>query len=167
MGTSPLAPTGLIATNTSGTQINLAWNASVSASGYNLKRSTTSGGSYTTIATNLPYLNYSDTGLTGGTTYYYVVTATNIYGESANSSEASARPVSMSPLQLSFGVSAGQMQFTWPQDHLGWTLQMQTNPINAGIGTNWVPVPASKITNQIAFPIDLASGSIFFRLVYP
>src|ERR1039458_6054584 len=62
LGTVSPAPTGLTATNTSSTQINLAWNAAVGASGYNLKRSTTSGGSYATIVTNLPYLNYSDSG---------------------------------------------------------------------------------------------------------
>jgi len=166
MGTSPLAPTGLIATNTSGTQINLAWNASVSASGYNLKRSTTSGGSYTTIATNLAYLNYSDTGLTAGTTYYYVVTATNTYGESANSVEASARPISTTPPQLNFVLSGGQMQLNWPLDHLGWQLEMQTNSLNAGFGTNWVVVPNSTLTNQVFMPINTVNGSAFFRLTY-
>jgi fibronectin type 3 domain-containing protein len=167
MGTLPLVPTGLIATNTSGTQINLAWNASTSASGYNLKRSTISGGSYTIIATNLSYLNYSDTGLTGGTVYYYVVTATNIYGESANSSQASARPVSTTSPQLNVATSASQIQLSWPMDHLGWHMQVQTNSLNAGLGTNWVDVPNSNQTNQFSTPINTANGSVFFRLVYP
>jgi hypothetical protein len=167
MGTSPLAPTGLTATNTSSTQVNLAWNAAAGASGYNLKRSTTSGGAYLTIATNLPYLNYSDTGLTGGTTYYYVVTATNIYGESGNSSEASAQPVSILPPQIGFLATGGQMQLIWPMDHLGWRLEMQTNSLNAGIGTNWVTVPGSTSTNQVFMPINTVNGSVFFRLVYP
>ena len=52
METVPFAPTGLTAANTSSTQINLAWNAAVSATGYNLKRSNTSGGAYAIIATN-------------------------------------------------------------------------------------------------------------------
>jgi hypothetical protein len=167
MGTSPLVPTGLVATNISGTQINLAWNSSVSASGYNLKRSTTSGGSYTTIATNLPYLNYSDSGLTGGVVYYYVITATNIYGESANSSEASARPVSTATPQLNFAAGAGQIQLSWPMDHTGWRVQMQSNSLNAGLGTNWVDVPNSSQTNQFSVPINTTNGSVFFRLVYP
>ena len=37
---------------------------------------------------------YPDTGLTGGTLYYYVVTATNTFGESIMSNEAAVRPVS-------------------------------------------------------------------------
>ena len=120
----------------SSSQINLAWNASVGASGYNLKRSTTSGGPYTTIATNLPYLNYSDTGLVNGMPYYYVVTATNSFGESGNSSEASAWSVSTSPTPLNFVAMGGQIQISWPMDHTGWHLQVQTNAPNAGIGTD-------------------------------
>ena len=166
MGTASLAPTGLVATSTSGTQISLTWNASVGASGYNLKRSTTSGGSYMTIATNLASLNYLDGGLTGGTVYYYVVTATNIYGESGNSTEASARPVSTSPPQVNVATTAGQIQLNWPMDHTGWQVQVQTNSLNAGLGTNWVNVPNSNGTNQFSLPIDINSGSVFFRLVY-
>ena len=52
-------------------------------------------------------------------------------------------------------------------DHLGWWLEIQTNSLNAGLGTNWVTVPNSTATNQVFMPINTASGSIFFRLVYP
>src|SRR5262249_15744082 len=48
-------------------------------------------GPYTTVAS--PTTNsYTDTGLTNGTTYYYVVTAVNGAGESGNSNEANATP---------------------------------------------------------------------------
>ena len=167
MGTVPPAPTGLTATNISSTQINLAWNTAPSASGYNLKRSTTSGGTYTIIATNLPYLNYSDTGLVTGTPYYYVVSAVNSFGESTNSLEASAQTVSTSSPQLNLVAGAGQIQLNWPTDHLGWRLETQTNPITAGLGTNWTTVPGSTGTNQVFMPINAANGSVFFRLVYP
>jgi fibronectin type 3 domain-containing protein len=167
MGTVSPAPTGLTATNTSSTQINLAWNAAAGASGYNLKRSTTSGGSYVTIATNLPYLNYSDSGLASGTAYYYVVTATNIYGESGNSAEATARPIVTTPVPFSFATGGGQIQMSWPTDHTGWHVQIQTNSLNAGIGTHWVTVPNSNVTNQFSVPINPTSGNVFFRLVFP
>jgi cellulose 1,4-beta-cellobiosidase len=167
MGTVPPAPTGLTATNTTGTQINLAWSAALSASGYNLKRSTTSGGNYTIIATNLPYLNYSDTGLMNGTPYYYVVSAMNSFGESTNSLEAGVKTVSTSSPQLNFVAGAGQIQLDWPADHLGWRLETQTNSIDAGFGTNWTSVPGSTGTNQVLVPINAANGSVFFRLVYP
>ena len=89
-GTAPPAPTGLSATAVATNQINLTWTASSGATSYNVKRSTTSGGPYTTIATGVTATSYSNTGLSANTTYYYVVSAVNTYGESANSSQASA-----------------------------------------------------------------------------
>ncbi len=91
--TPPVPPANLTATTVSSNQINLAWNASSGATGYNLKRALVSGGAYTNIAVNLPGLAYTNTGLATGTIYYYVVTATNSFGESANSAEASAQTV--------------------------------------------------------------------------
>ena len=75
-------------------QVALAWNAATNATGYNVKRSLTNGGSYTVIATNLASLAYTNTGLANGMLYYFVVSATNSAGESLNSSQVSARPVS-------------------------------------------------------------------------
>ena len=145
----------------------LTWNASSNATGYSVKRSTSSAGPYAAIATNLAALSFSNTGLSNGTTYYFVVSAINQAGESANSAPVGAEPVSATPPQLSFGTISNQVRITWPQDHLGWILQVQTNPANAGIGTNWVTVPASATTNGIGYSIDPASGSVFFRLVHP
>jgi cellulose 1,4-beta-cellobiosidase len=70
----------------------LSWTASSGATSYNVKRSTTSGGSYTTVASGVTSTSYSNTGLANGTTYYYVVSAVNSSGESANSSQVSAKP---------------------------------------------------------------------------
>jgi hypothetical protein len=71
----------------------LQWNAAWAANGYNVKRATTSGGPYTIIASNLTVASYTDTAVVNGTTYYYVVSAQNSLGESANSSEASVTPM--------------------------------------------------------------------------
>ena len=59
------------------------------------------------------------------------------------------------------------LQLSWPAGHTGWALQAQTNAPGAGIGTNWATVSGSRATNQIFVPIDPASGSVFYRLVYP
>jgi hypothetical protein len=61
----------------------------------------------------------------------------------------------------------GQMQLSWPQDHAGWQLQIQTNSATVGLGTNWVNVPGSTATNQIFIPINPNNGSVFLRLAYP
>ena len=47
------------------------------------------GGPYTTVASQAA-TGYNDTGLVNGATYYYVVSAVNLGGESANSIQASA-----------------------------------------------------------------------------
>ena len=86
----PIVPSGLSAASASG-QVSLAWSASPGATSYNVNRSTTSGGSYATIASPTS-TSFTDTGLTNGTTYYYVVTAVGACGESANSNEVSGIP---------------------------------------------------------------------------
>ena len=74
----------------------LSWNASSGATSYNVKRSTTSGGPYTTIATGVTSTSFTNTGLTNGTTYFFVVSAVNASGESGNSNQASATPTAPS-----------------------------------------------------------------------
>jgi fibronectin type 3 domain-containing protein/regulation of enolase protein 1 (concanavalin A-like superfamily) len=91
MGTAPApaAPTGLSVTATN-TQVSLTWNLSLGATNYNIKRSTSSGAETTVASTTAA--SYLDTGLASGTTYYYVVSAVGVGGESPNSSEVSATP---------------------------------------------------------------------------
>jgi len=89
---APSAPAGLSAT-AGNSQIAISWNSVSGASSYNIYWSNTTGATKTngtkiTGATS-PYIH---TGLTNGTTYYYVVTAMNSYGESSESSQISATP---------------------------------------------------------------------------
>ena len=87
----PAAPTNLIAT-AGNASVALSWTASSGAASYNVKRSTTSGGPYGNVATGVTATGYTDSPLTNGTTYFYVVTAQNVGGESGNSNQASATP---------------------------------------------------------------------------
>ncbi len=163
----PSTPASLTATAVSSSQVDLSWTASTNATGYYVKQSTTSGGPYTIIATNISTLAYANTGLSAGTVYYYVVSATNSYGESANSVEANAQPLATTIPLLNLEINNSVMQFSWPTDHLGWRLEAQTNAFGAGLGTNWFSISDSSTTNQIFFPINPADGSAFFRLAYP
>ena len=64
------------------------------ATSYNIYWFTTSGVTKTT-GTKIPDIStntYTHTGLTYGTTYYYVVTSVNSYGESAESNEIASAP---------------------------------------------------------------------------
>lgn len=89
--TVPGAPGTLSATAGIG-QVSLAWTTASGANFYRVHRATASGGPYTTIKSNLTGTSAIDTGLTNGTTYFYVVTATNRAGEGPVSNEASATP---------------------------------------------------------------------------
>ncbi len=73
-------------------QVDLSWDADAGANNYNIKRSTTSGGPYTLLASSVTDVAYSDLTVVNGTTYYYVVTAVYDEGESGNSNEISATP---------------------------------------------------------------------------
>lgn len=87
---APATPAGLMATGVNQTQIHLDWSPSFGAATYIVRRATSSGGPYTTIATGLSETSFSNSGLPSGTTCYYVVSAVNAIGESANSAPAAA-----------------------------------------------------------------------------
>jgi hypothetical protein len=93
----PAAPIGL-KTLAGNSQVSLIWNANSESdlAGYNVYRSMTTS-NYTAALTNgLTSTNFVDATVVNGTTYYYVVTATDTNrNESAKSSEVSARPTSV------------------------------------------------------------------------
>jgi hypothetical protein len=118
-GGAPNPPAGLTATP-GDAQVALGWNASGGATSYNVKRSTTPGGPYTTIAPNVITTSYTDTTVVNGTTYYYVVSAVNADGESANSSEVSATPNPATPPAAPTNLAASapgkkKIRLTWTQ----------------------------------------------------
>lgn len=85
---APTVPTGFTASAGS-TKVYLNWNAVANATGYNVKRATSSGGAYTTVV-SLATNDFTDINLANCSSYFYVVSATNALGESANSSEQAA-----------------------------------------------------------------------------
>jgi fibronectin type 3 domain-containing protein len=91
-GTSSIAAPADFTANPGNAMVGLSWAASSGATGYNVKRATTSGGPYTQVGAPTS-TSYTDSSLTNGTTYYYVVSALDSAGQSANSVQASATPV--------------------------------------------------------------------------
>ncbi|MBN8540671.1 MAG: fibronectin type III domain-containing protein [Deltaproteobacteria bacterium] len=93
----PAIPTNLAAT-TGDAQVGLAWTASASGFApitYTIYRSTSSGSGYSALpaCSGLATTSCTDSTAANGTTYYYVVRATNVDGSSGDSNEVSARPI--------------------------------------------------------------------------
>jgi len=86
----PDPPADLAAEAISYNRIDLTWTAVAEAVYYRIKRGTVSGGPYTTLASDISTIHYSDTALASDTTYYYVISAGNDSGYSEDSAEVSA-----------------------------------------------------------------------------
>jgi len=112
----PAVPVGLTATAGNGL-ISLVWTAASGATSYHVKRSTSNGGPYAQVGTPSS-ANYTDSGLTNGTTYYYVVSAVDSAGESGNSVQVSATPAGTTqipavPVGLTATAGNAQVSLTW------------------------------------------------------
>jgi len=87
--------------------------------------------------------------------------------------DGTLRVVSTAPAAISIGHDTPCappsicFALSWPADHIGWRLQVQTNSLSVGLSTNWRDVPNSIATNQMTFSLDPAAGCVFYRLVYP
>ena len=98
-----------------------------------------------------------------------VLPGTNVYwtnNRAVNGTIAVAAVVTVNPVStnITVSVSAGNLMLSWPADHTGWTLQVQMDSLNAGLGTNWVDVAGSAITNSVSIPINTGNGAVFYRL---
>ncbi|HKX28275.1 MAG TPA: LamG-like jellyroll fold domain-containing protein, partial [Blastocatellia bacterium] len=120
-GVPPPTPTDLTATAGGSSRIGLTWRASAGASGYSVKRATSAGGPYTTIARGVLDTSYVDTGLRPSTAYYYVISAGSLAGESSDSLPASATTFdpSLPPAPTGLASASG----------------------DARIALNWAPAP--------------------------
>ena len=117
--TAPTAPTGVTAVGSTN-QATITWPAVSDATSYNVYWSTTSGVTKTNgtkvAAATSPYVK---TGLSAGTTYYFVVTAANSVGESSASTQATATTaappvvVPTSPTGVTATGAANQVTITW------------------------------------------------------
>ena len=87
---------------------------------------------------------------------------THNLGVNGNIAVVSTTAVSLAP-----NFSGGNLNLTWPSDHAGWRLEIQTNTLSTGLGTNWFTWPNSADSTSAAIPVDPANGSVFLRLAFP
>jgi hypothetical protein len=113
--TPAAAPTGLSATAGKG-QVSLSWTPSNGATSYDVYRGTSAGQEGSTpLVTGVTGPVFADGTVTGGTTYYYEVTAVDGAGQSPKSSEVSATPpqVPAAPTGLAVSVGATNVSLSW------------------------------------------------------
>ncbi len=121
---------------------------------YNVKRSTTSGGSYTTIGT-LTSTTYTDTNVSNGSTYYYVVSAINTLGENPNSAEVTATPNTGQITYLKFDEPSGTRAIdSWGASHA--TLQ-STATRDAGLLGTALKLDGTSSTSYATLPTGIVS----------
>jgi hypothetical protein len=77
-----------------------------------------------------------------------------------------AQPVATSPPRFEVAPAGDYLQLSWPHDHSGWTLLVQTNSPGMGLGTNWFALPGSELTDQMLIPVAPSEGSLFFHLMF-
>ena len=78
--------------------------------------------------------------------------------------------ISTAPTNLVWSVSGTNLFLSWPSDHTGWRLLVQTNSLPNGVSldtNDWATVANSALTNQISVPLDAALPMEFYRLIYP
>ena len=141
--------------------MSLTWNASTGATSYNVKRSQTSGGPYAKIASPTA-ASYTDTGLTNGTPYYYVVSAANSAGESANSSEVTATPVAppAAPTGLNAAAGNAQVVLTWNASTGASGYHVKRGNVSGGHYTQVAAPAASPYTDT-----GLTNGTPYYYVV--
>ncbi len=76
----------------------------------------------------------------------------------------STSTVNPTPTTITVTTVGNNMTLSWPLDHTGWTLQVQTNSITTGVSNNWVDVPGSTATNVVIVPLVPANPTVFYRL---
>jgi fibronectin type 3 domain-containing protein len=188
----PNPPSGLSAVSLSSTSLEISWDSVQGASGYKLYHSnTTATGTYNLIAT-VNDTNYTHSGLTINTDYWYKVSATNIIGEGAQSAYINARiappptpanvrvePLSHTSLRVSWDPVPGALLYSVYRPSSMITSTTDTYYIDTGLdpfrqygyrvsATNDIGTGALTAASVSAYtqPIPLEEGVWYSRTTY-
>ena len=153
---APLTVSGALTLNNNPVTINVPGAAPLAAGAY-------------TLAT------YAAAGSTGSFSTNFVVTGAGIASGNLLTLATGggavmlnvASLVNPTPTNIVSTLSGNLLALSWPMDHTGWRLQVQTNSSSAGLTTNWFTWPNSTMTNSVSILINPANPTVFFRMVYP
>ena len=164
---APSAPIGLSGAGSPGT-VTLAWSGSSGAVSYKVFRSTNSGGPYEAVSGDVSTTGFIDVSVVNGTTYYYVVTAVNAFGESDQSVEFVATPRAPSILDKADNTVALNQPASWAGsvlptvwDTARWSGLSGANSVvlGANIGLNGIAVGSTGGAVGIGAGNTLTLGS--------
>lgn len=171
----PAAPSGVSATlgqaKVAGTApVTIKWTASSGASSYLVKRATSSAGPFNTIASGIATTSFTDNVTANGSGYYYVVSAVNSSGTSANSAMASAAPIPPAPANLkSTAVSSTQLTLAWSDrssDEQGFKIEYSLDQSSwtqigtVGAGVTSVSISGTTSRKTYYFRIRAYNGTL-------
>ena len=159
--TPPAAPTSLTA-SPGNTQVTLTWPTSAGATGYTAERGTVTGGPYSIIGTTAGP-SYTDTALTNGITYYYVVAASNAGGTGLTSPEANATPnalLPVAPLSLTATATNGKLMASWGTSTGATSYNLFRSTVSGGPYTNIAVVRTNSYLDSGVF-----SGITYYYVV--
>ncbi len=171
-------PPGSVTATPGDGKVALQWNAFPGATSYKLKRASASGGPYVSVA-NVTGTSFTDSKLTNGTTYYYVVSMTSGGAESPDSAPVSAVPF-VNVVTLAHRYSFSETSGTTVADSVGgsaWNGSLPNGGTLGGgqvqlkaAGSQYVNLPAGILGNSkavtieawVTFPSTLPTNCCFF-----
>jgi fibronectin type 3 domain-containing protein/regulation of enolase protein 1 (concanavalin A-like superfamily) len=163
----PAAPSGLAASATTSTQINLTWtDNSPNETGFKIESKIGAAGVYAEIATvGAGVTSFSNTALTPLTTYYFRVRATNALGDSAYTSEVNATTPGPPPTPgglTASAVSGTQVNLSWADvaTETGYKIERKTD--SSGVYAEIATVGAGVTTYNNT---GLTPGTSYFYRV--
>ena len=145
----------------------LDWDNAFGTTSYSLKRSESSGGPYETISNFTTTTAYSDSDLSNGTTYYYVVDAHNASSTIVSSNQVSVKPTEFLPVPTNVAVIPGNTQATLTWDPVvgakRYNVQVADSPGGPAIQSlsNSTPsITATGLTNGQTYYFRVRTSSL-------
>ena len=160
------APTGVTATATSQTAVNVSWTSVSGATGYTLQRSPDGSTGWTTIGSPTG-TNYTDSGLSAATTYYYRVSATGGGNTSPYSTVASAttqpNPPPAPGSLTATAANSGEIDLSWGSSSgaTGYRVERSNSPTTGFSTLTTVSAPSSSYADQ-----SVGAGSTWYYRVF-
>jgi hypothetical protein len=163
----PVTPTTFTATSTNAFVADLTWTAPAGVTSYILERSLMAGSGFqpVTPAPAMAATTYQETGLVGGTTYFYRLTAVNQFG---NSTPATAQVTILSPpapvLNAPTSPSILTINLSWADlaNETGYIVERSTAP-----GTGFAQIGSNLAVNVVTYQDQggLNAGTTYYYRV--